>query len=163
MGHGPTLIPDFTILLQFVIFMSAYLVMKYLVFDPYVKLIELRKSKTEGLKVQAKQSKEKAVQLEEDYETLMKTERKKISVWLEEQRREVLDEERNIIHQARGQVAKSLEETGRKIDADLENSRKQLLPHISEFASEIAGKLLGRKVSISASSRASERAEQTAT
>jgi F0F1-type ATP synthase membrane subunit b/b' len=58
------LVPNHTIAYQWVIFMTAFLILHYGVFRPTLKIIELRKSKTVGEKDTAHELEEKSKEME---------------------------------------------------------------------------------------------------
>src|SRR5688572_33239449 len=128
MHHEPSLIPNFTLLIQLGIFLASWLVLHTLVFKPYVALIEARRSKTTGLVERAAKAKSRAAQLQAQYEQLMKEERKKVTAWTDAERKKVGDAERDIISAARDEVAKELQVLRGKLQADTEKARKDLLP-----------------------------------
>src|ERR1041385_6045342 len=105
MGHELNLVPDFTLFIQIGIFFAAYFVMNALIFKPYLGLLDAQKAKTSGLNEQSYRDKERAQKLQTDYEAFVKSERKKIATWSEDERRKVTDEERKIIQQARDAAA----------------------------------------------------------
>lgn len=140
--------PDFTLFIQLAIFLASFVVLKFMVWDPYVKLIHLRHSKTEGLKEAAEKAKVEALQLKNEYEAFMKNERKSVSNWTEEERKKIQDQEKEIVSGARDEVAKQLETTRAKINAETVAARKELEPLIADFSSRIVSKLIGHNVNV---------------
>ena len=57
-------------LIQLVLFLSSFAVMKFLVFNPLMELIHIREHKTHGLKHEAEEAKQKTAKLKADYEEL---------------------------------------------------------------------------------------------
>ena len=161
MGHTPVLIPDWTLLLQMAIFFACYFVLRFLVFKPYLALLRARKAKTVGLREQAAGDRQRAEQLQEQYDAFIKAERKKLSTWTEEERKRVNDEERKIVQDARDAVGNELQTLRTKIQSDYDRARKELLPLISEYSSQIVSKLTGKKVTVSASYSPSSENEHT--
>jgi F0F1-type ATP synthase membrane subunit b/b' len=149
MGHEPQLIPDYTLLLQLGLFFASYFVLKALIFNPYLSLLEERKAKTTGLREQADRDKERALKLQAEYEKFLKAERKKQAAWSENEHQHVNEEERAIIQKARDAVGEELQVIRTRIQSDLERARKDLFPLISEYSSQIASKLVGYKVKVS--------------
>lgn len=151
-AHEPSLLPDKTIFIQLGLFFASYFVLNLLVFKPYVALIERRREKSSGLKEKAAEDREKAEKFKVDYEALMKDERRKVNAWLDDEKKKVSDEERNIIQTTRDTIAKELALSEENLRKDVEKARGELLPLMNEFSSQIATKVLGRNVKVSAAS-----------
>lgn len=160
MGHTLNLIPDFTLFIQLGIFLATFLVLRTLVFKPFLKLQSLRRERTEGARAQAAQARETAAKLKQDYETLMRAEHKRIAQWTEEERRKIADEERTLIQIARAAASEELQVGRKKIAADVDQARLDLLPLVSEYSSQIASKLLGRKVVVTPSASSGKHTER---
>lgn len=150
MHHELSLIPNWTILIQLGLFLATFLVLHYLVFEPFQELLHTRHSKTTGLKEQAEATRQKAAQFKEGYEAFMKAERKKISAFAEEERRKVSHEERTIIQAARDKVAQELSQLRQRVSQEKEQVRQELTPLIPEYSSLIASKLTGQKIQVTA-------------
>jgi len=148
MQHEPSLIPNFTLLIQAGIFFASWLVLHTLVFRPYVALLKARREKTVGLLDKAARARVKTAQLQQEYETFMKAERKKIVEWTDEERKRINEAERKIIAQARDEVGGELQGLRAKIATDTERARKDLLPQIAEYSSYIVSKLVGYTVKV---------------
>jgi F0F1-type ATP synthase membrane subunit b/b' len=165
MGSESELIPNATMFVQLGLFFVCYFILKTLVFGPYLRLIELRREKTSGLKEKAAGDAVRAEKLKTEYDAFMKIERRKLSGWLDTERKKVSDETRHIIQEAREGVSTELKAVRAQIQKEADEARKQLAPLVGEYSSLIATKLVGRKIKVSA--QAAERsaaellAEQT--
>lgn len=149
MQHAPSLFPEpLLLLIQMGIFFASWLVLHTLVFKPYMALLKARREKTVGLLEKATKAKARAVQLQTDYETFMKAERKKIVAWTDDERKRISDDERQIVSEARDSVAKELQSVRAKISADCEKARRDLLPQIADYSSQIVSKLVGYSVKV---------------
>jgi F0F1-type ATP synthase membrane subunit b/b' len=143
------LMPNETMFIQLALFLASFFVLKTLIFDPYLKLLHLRHSKTTGLKDAAEKAKHQALKYQADYEEYMKAERKKIAHMVDAERKTTADEERTIIETARTQVAQKLEGLRKDLHESTEKTRKELSPFANEFSSKIASKLVGYNVTVS--------------
>jgi F0F1-type ATP synthase membrane subunit b/b' len=148
MGHESGLLPDFTFFIQLGIFIASYVVLQVLVFRPYLSLLRAREEMTTGLKERAIRNRELSDKLRLDYETFMRSERKKLLDWNDNEKRKVLDDEKKIIQAARDQVGSDLQNLREQIQLEAEKVRGDLLPLISDYSSSIASKLLGRTVRV---------------
>lgn len=147
--HGaPNISPDFTLFIQMAIFFASWLVLHFLVFKPYLALIEARRAKTVGLVDQAAKARVKAAQMETDYDVFMKAERKKITDWADGEKRKIGEEERDIVGKARAEVTIELETLRKQVGSELEEARHNLLPHVADYASHIVSKLVGYHVKV---------------
>ncbi|MBI4403182.1 MAG: ATP synthase F0 subunit B [Deltaproteobacteria bacterium] len=155
MGHGPELIPDFTLFIQLGLFLACYWVLRTCVFGPYLRLLHLRHEQTLGLRQKAGGDKEQAEKLHAEYESFMKEERNKASAWLDEERKKIAEEERSIIQGSRTQVSEELKAFRIKIASECEKTKKELLPQVTDFASKIASRAIGQKVNVSEQSEGS--------
>ena len=157
--HGPSLFPDYTLFIQLAIFLASFLVLRALVFKPYLQLLALRRERTIGLQEKAAKDMERAVKLEADYENFMRAERKRIAQWSDDERRKIAEDERRIVQSAREAAADELLAVRKKIATDAEQARRELTPLVNEYSSQIASKLLGRKVSVSVSAASGKHTE----
>jgi F0F1-type ATP synthase membrane subunit b/b' len=145
------LLPNGTFFIQLGLFFICYLFLRTFVFGPYLDLLQARRDKTTGLKEQAVRDCERAEKLKTDYESFIRAERKKLNVWLDEERRQVNELERQTIQQARQRTSEELKEHRKKLNEEAERARKELEPLVSDYSSQIASKLIGRSVKVPSS------------
>lgn len=145
---GENFAPDFTLLIQLGLFFVCYFFLKKFFFGPYLKLIEMRHEKTDGLKAKAAQSHADAEKLKTDYETTMKAERRKLAAWQDEERKKISDEERKQVQAARDTVGEELKHLRAGIATEVEKTRKELAGSVQEYSSQIASKLVGKKIHV---------------
>jgi F0F1-type ATP synthase membrane subunit b/b' len=145
--------PNQTALIELGLFLLSFVILKFLIFDPYVKLIHLREAKTTGLKESAEKARQEAEKYRVDYDEFLKGERKKLNQMVEEERRKISDEGREIIQASRGKAMERLEGLRKQVDADSQRARQELTPMVGEFSSKIASKLVGFNVTISGSAQ----------
>jgi len=131
------------------IFFASYGVLNKILFKPYLELVHARNAKSTELKDKSAQQKVQAEKLKTEYEAFMKTQRKDVAHWLEEEKKKVADEERTIIEEARNKVAKELAASRKAAEEQLDIAKKELLPLIGDYSSKIVAKLTGKKVTIS--------------
>jgi F-type H+-transporting ATPase subunit b len=145
--------PNSTAFIELGLFLLSFVILKFLVFDPYVKLIHLRESKTSGLKHEAERARLEAEKYRADYDEFLKGERKKLNQMVDEERRKIADEGRGVIQASRGKAVEKLETLRKQVDSDSALVRKELAPMVTEFSSKIASKLVGFSVNISSSAQ----------
>lgn len=141
------LTPDITLLYQLGIFIVVYFILKFLVFNPVLKIIEKRRELTVGMEQQAKDFSGKTEKLIEEYsQNIQKARQQGIEV------RDVLRKEGEA--QAGGLMAKAREEleaSGEKsrqtLSQETKTAEATLQDYSRKLSTELAEKLLGRKVS----------------
>ncbi len=149
--HEPVLVPDFTLFIQMGIFFATYFVLNALVFKPYLALLKARREQTVGLRAAAERDREQSIKLQAQYETFMKTERKKVVAWTEAERKGVQDEERKTIQAARDLAAKANDIARAELEEEKQKARRSLETTVNDFSSAIVSKMLGRRVQVSGS------------
>jgi F-type H+-transporting ATPase subunit b len=159
--HEPVLVPDMTIFIQVGIFFACYFVLNALVFKPYLALLKARREQTVGLREAAERDRAQAEKLRTEYETFLKTERKKISAWSDEERKKIQDEERHRIQLARDMAAKANDAARAVLEEEKDKARRDLESSASEFTSAIVSKMLGRKVQVSGGASQNSDVEST--
>lgn len=143
------LLPNYTLFIQLALFFGCYFMLKTFVFGPYLALLEHRREKTIGLREKASQDRQRAEALRVQYESFLKSERKKLVSWTDEEKKKIADEEKTIIQESRASVGKGLQTLRERLQLDMQKTREDLAPMVTEYSSQIASKLLGRKVNVS--------------
>lgn len=161
--HEPVLVPDFTLFIQMGIFFASYFVLNTLVFKPYLALLKARREQTVGLRAAAERDREMSIKLQAQYDTFMKTERKKVVAWSEAERKKVQDEERKTIQTARDTAAKANDVARAELEEEKQKARRSLETTVNDFSSAIVSKMLGRKVQVSGSSSTKGKGEELRT
>ncbi len=141
MGHGPSLIPDETLFIQLTLFFITYFILKHLVFKPYLKLFELRKSRTLGALENAKKMADKANEIKSHYENkILQAREKNADIFLIEQRK-ILDEERRIINAAKKEAETFLQNRIEEIRKEAAINRNKLMHSVPDFSKQMVLKL----------------------
>lgn len=161
--HEPVLVPDFTLFIQMGIFFASYFVLNTLVFKPYLALLKARREQTVGLRAAAERDREMSIKLQAEYDTYMKTERKKVVAWTEAERKKVQDEERKTIQTARDTAAKANDVARAELEEEKQKARRSLETTVNDFSSAIVSKMLGRKVQVTGSPATKGKGEELRT
>lgn len=131
------------------IFFASYTVLNKVLFKPYLEVVRARNAKSIDLRAKSAEQKTEAEKYQTEYENFMKTQRKEVAHWMEEEKKKVSDEERSLIEEARNKVAAQLAKERKEADEQLNIARKELLPLVGEYSSKIVTKLTGKKVALS--------------
>ena len=145
-GEHPLIDIDFTMGVQFAIFVVAFFVASKFLFRPYLKMRDARAAGIDGARVEAGKMDAEADARLADYEGKLDQARTKALDERRKLRAEAAATQARVTDSARTAAARSFEHAKEKADAELEAARKQLLPQADALATEIVSKLLGREV-----------------
>lgn len=137
---------DWTVGVQFVLFLILFWVANKFLFQPYLKLRTLRKTETEGARAEADRMTAQADARLADYEKSLAVARNKANEEARKVRAEAAAHEREVTDKARATATAALDEAQKTVRAETEAARATLLPQADMIAKSIASKLLGREV-----------------
>lgn len=131
------------------IFVLVFL-MSYLLFEPARKMLNGRREKIQGELESAKQNMEEASRLKEEYETKLKDIDKEAESILSEARKKALNNENQIVAQAKEEAARILERA--HVEAELEKQKlsDEMKQEIILVASLMAGKIVSASIDTTA-------------
>jgi F-type H+-transporting ATPase subunit b len=109
-GGGVSVDFDGSVLIQFTAFIVLFLVIKPLLLDPFVKLMEEREKRTDGAKAEARSMDEKAGEILKRYEGEIDKVRKVAGEERERQRQEATRLEAKMLEEARVETAQIVAE-----------------------------------------------------
>ena len=138
---------DWTIGVQFGMFMFAILILNLVLFKPVLRTIEERRSRTAGAEEEAETLTKKTEIKVHSYERRMAAARQRAA---EERRRVVkegTDREKQLLDEARRKAAAIIEEAGQKVASEREAAQQALSTQVQALAVEIASKVSGRQMS----------------
>lgn len=135
------LLPDKTVIAQFLIFFSVFLGMSLLVFKPIIKNIRFRKERTTGLLEEAKRIEEKIADLSRQYTETLEKAREAAHHEKEEIKRIAHNEELQIKNSAKKEALKIIDETKDKIEAWKIIAQNELNRDVSKLVDEIITKV----------------------
>ena len=135
---------DNTVFVQAGIFLVLLVVLKPLLFDPWLKVQDLRFDKIEGAFDASKKLRAEADELGEDYKSRMAAARDKAMTIRSDRRREGEAELAKAIAEARQSAGADLDAERDRIAKDVETARADLQGRVSALAKDIAEKVLGR-------------------
>ncbi len=127
---------------QLATFLASWAVLHFMVFKPYLGLLEERRSRSHGLLEKAEQARQRAVTLKTEYENFMKGERKVVGEWVETEKRGVLDLQKGRIQKVRDEAANTIETAREQVESQVASAQGTLKGQIKEFSSLLVSKLL---------------------
>jgi len=145
-GSALTIDFDGSAIIQFVIFLLVFIVLKPVLFDPFMRVLEAREKKTIGAKADAREMDEKAGEIIKRYDGELEKVRKVANEERERFRYEAQKLEAQILGEARAEASRVTSEGKDKIRKEAELVRVELDKVSSQLAREAATKVLGREV-----------------
>ena len=137
---------DISILYQMVIFLVLWLILRPVLFRPYMGLLEEREHETIGAAIDTSQLERQGAQLKAEYEEKIAQARgagaaaKEAIVLAARQERE------RMLSQARDEAARMVEGVRQDVQAQLEKERALAQAEVAGVAQDMVSKILGRKV-----------------
>lgn len=144
-GH-PLIDIDLTAVVQFALFLLLLFVSNKLLFQPYLALRERRKQGIDGARDEATRMTATADAKLEDYNKSLAVARERAGEEGRKVRLEAAAHEREVTDKARSAAQTAIDEAQKKMRAETEQARAQLMPQAEQLARAISSKLLGREV-----------------
>lgn len=140
------LLPNETIVFQWVIFMTAVLTLHFGIFRPALKILDERESRTAGAKKEAEESEKKSQEVlavcEKRVEEAHRTGARK----KEEIRATGERYAEDLMKKTRGELERRMEEARQKIEKESKEAALLLKQVVRELSHEMASKILEREV-----------------
>jgi F-type H+-transporting ATPase subunit b len=141
-----TVIPDYTIFVQMVIFLSLIFVLNFLLYKPILSIIDRRKKQLEESENEIKLFDENAEKRVAEYEEKLKQAKTSASEMKKEIILEGANQAKNIVDAVRNEIPVIAREFQQKMDKEVEKAKAILDGHSPQLSLEIAQKILGRPV-----------------
>ena len=138
--------PNYTIVIQAIIFLVSLFVIKKCILDPISKLLRERSTKIEGGEKDARRLEQEAAALKESYRQKIKDARVKAMTVRNDMRQEALVKEKKILKEGRERAQKILEKIRQDIMAEVEVARTMLYQQATELSVRFGEKILGRQL-----------------
>ena len=145
-GGGVSIDFDGSVVIQFVAFLILFMIIKPLLLDPFLKLMEEREKRTEGARAEARKMDEKAGELIKRYESELDKVRRIANQERDKLRAEAQKLEARILAEAREETAKVVEEGKAKLASEGSAIRHDLAAMTATMSAEVASRVLGREV-----------------
>ncbi len=146
-GAGVSVDFNGSVLIQFGLFLLLFLVIKPVLLDPFLKVVEEREKRTDGAKKEAREMDEKAGDIIQRYEGELDKVRKVANEERERLRSEAQKLETKILGEARDKANEVSEEGKSKIQKEADSIRFDLGQLSTTLSKEIASTVVGREVS----------------
>ncbi|MCE5211067.1 MAG: ATP synthase F0 subunit B [Deltaproteobacteria bacterium] len=141
-----TVIPDYTLLVQGVLFLALVFLLNILLYKPILSIIDRRKKQLEESENEIKLFDESAEKKVAEYEEKLKLAKLKASEAKKEVIQEGANQAKNIIDAVRNEIPVIAREFQQKMDKEVEKAKAVLDGSSRQLSVDIAQKILGRSV-----------------
>jgi F-type H+-transporting ATPase subunit b len=137
---------DGTIFLQFGLFLVMYIVLRYVLFAPYLRMRAERSKGIEGARHEAHKMEAQARAAVTDYDAKLGRAKQRGAEERARVRSEAALRERQILGAARDEAQRSVDQARARITSEAESARAQLDAQAQALARGMAKKIIGREV-----------------
>ncbi|MFZ2397257.1 MAG: ATP synthase F0 subunit B [Smithella sp.] len=141
-----TVIPDYTMLIQMLIFLALVFVLNILLYKPILSIIDRRKKQLEESENEIRLFNESVEKRVAEYEEKLKQAKVKATEAKKEIIQEGANQAKNIVDVVRNEIPVMAREFQQKMDKEVEKAKLILDSHSQELSVQIAQKVLGRSV-----------------
>ena len=141
-----TVIPDYTLLVQGVLFLTLVFLLNILLYKPILSIIDRRKKQLEESENEIRLFDENAEKKVAEYDEKLKQAKLKASEAKKEVIQEGANQAKKIIDAVRNEIPVMAREFQQKMDKEVEKAKAVLDGNSRQLSIEIAQKILGRPV-----------------
>jgi F-type H+-transporting ATPase subunit b len=141
-----TVIPDYTLVIQMVIFLVLIFVLNILLYKPILSIVDRRKKQLEEAENEIKLFNESVEKRVAEYEEKLKQAKINASELKKEIIQEGANQSKNIVDVVRNEIPAMAREFQQKMDKEIKRAKLILDSHSKSLSQEIAQKILGRPV-----------------
>lgn len=146
-AEHPLIDIDWTVLVQLGLFVILFIACNKLLFQPYLKLRERRRSGIEGAKAEAETMSAQADAKLASYEKQLTAARSRAGEESRKIRAEAAAHEKEVTDKAKASALAAISSAQSTVRSETEAARKELLAQANAIAAKMASRLLGREVS----------------
>lgn len=137
---------DSTITFQIIFFLFLWFILNKLLFGPFLRLLEERERRTEGVKSETAALEDEGVRLRAEYEAAIAKAREAGSDLKEALVQEGRREREQLLSRAREESTGLLERVRQEVQNELRRERELAAREAQAVAQDIVGKILGRRI-----------------
>lgn len=138
--------PDQTFVLQIVLFVVLWLVLKRWWFEPALRVLHERRKRSEGAVGEARQLQAEADRLRREHAAALEQTRREAQREMQEIVREAEAEQKRIVGEATATAEGLLAEARSRVADEIATARRDLHGQVQDIARAVAAKVLGRAV-----------------
>jgi len=136
--------PDWTFVFQILLFLALWTLLRRLLFEPNLEVLQNREERSAGALKEASLVKAEAEEIGEQYRTRLLETRTGARQQVDTVYREAEEQARVLIEAARADAASTMAGLRETLAQELVQARQSLTASVPAFSREIAAKLLGR-------------------
>ena len=138
--------PDYTFVVQIALFLALWIVLKRFWFDPALRILRERASRSEGAVAEARAIQAEAERLRAEHAGALDEVRAEAQRDMQHIVREAEAEQKRIIEEAREEAQRAITDVRARIAEDVAVARQELRESAQDIARTVAEKVLGRGV-----------------
>jgi len=138
------LVPDYTLVVQIVLFVVLWMGLKRLLFEPVMGVLEQREERTAGRVERARQEKARAVEAQGHYEEAIREARIKVAREGEAAEKGAWAEHARVVAAAREKAAEEIGQSRRELAAAVEAAGGELGAEAEKIAEQMVLRVTGR-------------------
>jgi F-type H+-transporting ATPase subunit b len=138
--------PDIAFVIQIVLFLALWVILKHWLFDPALRVLDLRRERTSGQLAEAERLNAEAARMQQECAAKLDAARAAGRDEVAEIRSEGEREEARILEAARSESAEVVNKARAGVAAELQTARSTMARYAAELSVEAAEKILGRPV-----------------
>jgi len=135
---------DYTLLVQIALFVGLWLALKWLWFDPALRIIRERTARSEGAVAEARSIQAEAERLRAEHAAALEQTKGAAQDEMQEMLRQAEAEQQRLIADARADAQRTLTDVRGRIEEEVAAARLGLRDSAGEIARIVAQKVLGR-------------------
>jgi F-type H+-transporting ATPase subunit b len=138
------LVPDYTLVVQIVLFVVLWMGLKRLLFEPVLGVLEEREARTRGRERQAREGKARAVEAQGHYEEAIREARVKVAREGEAAEKAAWEEHARAVAAAREKAVEEIARSRRELVVAVEEAGGKLGVEAEKIAEEMVERVTGR-------------------
>ncbi len=135
---------DVSFVIQIVSFLVLWFALKYLLFDPFVRVLDERQQRTVGTSEQAARTKVQAEATAAEYERRLHDVRVQLAAAAAAAQAATQAAQRELLAAAQGETTTQLAQLRENLSRQMEATRPTLATAAQELAADMAGRVVGR-------------------
>ena len=137
---------DYSIVYQIVLFIVLWVILKKLLFQPYLRLLEEREQQTTGAQHDSVDLEYEGAKLKAQHDEKVAQGQAAGYAAKEAINQDARQQREKILAQARDDAARSLEQARQEVSAAMEREKRLVAAEASAVAADMVNKVLGRRV-----------------
>lgn len=137
---------DYSVVYQIILFLVLWLILRKILFQPYLQLLEERERKTTGAQHDSLELEHQGARLRAEYQEKIAQTKAAGYASKEAILHRARGERETILTEAREEAMKLLEGTRRELESQMQKERQIAAVEASIIAKDMASKILGRKL-----------------